>query len=503
MSVQGQLTKQGQLTGDEFLESIRDGREIWFRGERVEDVTTHPAFRNAARSVAKLYDALHDETLGPKLTVVSDTGSGIRTHAAYRAARTAEDLLKQRDAIADWSRLSYGWLGRSPDYKAGFTSALGPNAEFYGDFADNARRWYNEAQDRNLFLNHTIVNPPVDRHKEVHEIDDVVVHVIEERDGGIVVNGAKMVATGSALTHATVVFHYGQQVVKSDDYALAFFVPMNAPGLKLICRPSYEYASATLGSPFDYPLSSRFDENDAVLVLDHVFIPWEDVLVYRDPERLAAMPKTGYPKNFLMQGCTRLAVKLDFLAGAFMKAVDTTGTSAFRGVQASVGEFLAWRDAFWALSTAMASDPDPGPGGSVLPNGRTATAYRVLAQSMMPRLIDLITTQVGGSLICHPSQADWKSDELRPYIDRFYRGSNGYDAESKMKLTKLLWDAVGTEFGGRHNLYERNYFGNQELIRLDQYNSAFADGTADALKGLVDECMSEYDLNGWRSDRYV
>jgi 4-hydroxyphenylacetate 3-monooxygenase len=291
--------------------------------------------------------------------------------------------------------------------------------------------------------------------------------------------------------------------VKDKDYALAFFVPMNAPGLKLICRPSYEYAGATLGSPFDYPLSSRFDENDAVLVLDRVFIPWEDILVYRDPERLAGMPGTGYPKNFLMQGCTRLAVKLDFLAGAFMKAVDTTGTSAFRGVQASVGEFLAWRDAFWGLSTAMVADPDQGADGTLLPNSRTAMAYRVLAQSTMPRLIDLITTQVGGSLIAHPSQADWDNDELRPYIDRFYRGSNGYDAESKMKLTKLLWDAVGTEFGGRHGLYERNYFGNHELIRVAQYESAFADGTADEIKGLVDECMSEYDLKGWRTDRYV
>lgn len=490
------------LTGAAFLESLRDGREIWFKGERVSDVTTHPAFRNAARSVAKLYDAMHDDKVSSRLVVESDTGSGVRTHAMYRAARSTADLLQQRDAIAEWARQSYGWMGRSPDYKAGFTSALGANADFYGDFADNARRWYAKAQDTNLFLNHTIVNPPVDRHLPIHEVEDIIVHAVEERDDGIIVNGAKMVATGSALTHYTAVFHYGPSPVNHKDYSLAFFVPMNAPGLKLICRPSYEYQSSVVGSPYDYPLSSRFDENDAVMVLDNVFIPWEDILVYRDPERLAAMPSTGYPANFFLQGCTRLAVKLDFLAGAFMKAVDTTGTSAFRGVQASVGEFLSWRDAFWALSTAMCADGEPGANGTMLPNGRTAAAYRVLAQSTMPRLVDLIMTQVGGALIAHPSNEDWKSDELRPYIERYYRGSNGYDAESKVKVVKLLWDAVGTEFGGRHGLYERNYFGNHELIRLDAYNTAFMDGTADALKGFVDTCMDEYDLSGWRTELY-
>ncbi|MEU0649656.1 4-hydroxyphenylacetate 3-hydroxylase N-terminal domain-containing protein [Streptomyces umbrinus] len=487
------------MTGAEYLESLRDGREVWFRGERVEDVTAHPAFRNSARSVARLYDALHDEGTRQDLTIATDTGSGGFTHATFRAPYSTDDLIKQRDAIAGWSRLTYGWLGRSPDYKAGFTSVLGPAAEYYGDFADNARAWYRKAQEQNLYINHSIVNPPVDRNRDIHEVEDIFVHVVNERDDGIVVRGAKMVATGSALTNTTAMFYYGSAPIKDPDYALAFFVPTNARGVKLLSRPSYEYAASKVSTPFDQPLSSRFDENDAVLILEDVFIPWEDVLVYRDPERMATMLSTGYGQNFSLQGCTRLAVKLDFLAGCFLKAVDSTGSSAFRGVQASLGEVIGWRDLFWGLTDAMTSNPTPAHGGTVLPNAHTTLVYRIAAQTMLPRIKDIISTQVAGALIVQPSAQDLLDPGMRGYIDTYYRGSNGYDAEHKVKLVKLLWDAIGSEFGGRHDLYERNYFGNHEQIRLDLLNVSRMDGTTKQLESFVEQCMGEYDLNGWRA----
>jgi aromatic ring hydroxylase len=130
------------MTGAEYLEELRDGREVYIYGERVKDVTTHPAFRNTARMVARLYDALHDETRSSKLLLSTDTGNGGFTHAYFKAPRTMDDLIAGRDAIAEWARMTYGWVGRAPDYKASFLATLGANADFYAPYEENARRWY-------------------------------------------------------------------------------------------------------------------------------------------------------------------------------------------------------------------------------------------------------------------------------------------------------------------------------------------------------------------------
>ena len=136
------------MTGAEYLESLRDGREIWLYGERVKDVTTHPGFRNTARMIARLYDALHDPKFKDVLTTETDTGSGGYTHPFYRAPKSAEEQVKARDAIAQWARLTYGWLGRSPDYKASFLGTLGANSAFYAPYEANAKAWYKKAQER-------------------------------------------------------------------------------------------------------------------------------------------------------------------------------------------------------------------------------------------------------------------------------------------------------------------------------------------------------------------
>src|SRR5512145_2199168 len=292
------------LTGPEFLDSLRDGREVWIYGERVNDVTTHPAFRNPARMLARLYDALHAPASHDVLTSPTDTGSGGYTHKFFRAPTSAADLVSGRDAIAAWSRLTYGWMGRSPDYKAAFLATLGANAEFYAPYQENARRWYGAAQERVLFLNHALVHPPVDRHRPADEVADVYVHVEKETDAGLVVSGAKVVATGSALTHANFIAHPSTAAIKTKEFSAVFIAAMDTPGVKLICRPSYAMTADVMGSPFDYPLSSRFDENDAILVLDHVLVPWENVLVYEDVEKAVQFfHRSGFFPRAMLHGC--------------------------------------------------------------------------------------------------------------------------------------------------------------------------------------------------------
>ena len=497
--------KKRPFNGAEFLESLRDGREVYIYGERVKDVTTHPAFRNSAASVALLYEALHDKAHKDVLTWATDTGSGGYTHKFFRAARSPEEVVAQRDAIAAWARITYGWLGRSPDYKAAFLNTLGANAEFYGKFAGNARAWYKRGQEAVLFLNHALVNPPIDRNKPVEQVKDVYITIQKETDAGIYVSGAKVVATNSALTHYNFLGQNMGQEITDPSMVVMFIAPMDTPGIKLICRPSYEFAAAATGSPWDYPLSSRFDENDAIFVFDNAFIPWENVIIHRDIERLKTFyPQSGFFHGFTLQGCTRLAVKLDFIIGLLYKAARATGVEAFRGVQAQIGEVIGWRNLFWSLTDAMACNPVPWVDGAVLPNPRASSAYRLFMTEAYPAVRAIVEKVIASGLIYLPSHArDFKNPDIDKYLARYVRGSNGIEYKERIKIMKLLWDAIGSEFGARHELYEKNYSGSHELVRLFPLQLAQGSGALNEMVALAEACMADYDEDGWRDKDYA
>lgn len=495
------------MTGEEYIESLRDGRTVYFHGEKVRDVTTHPAFRNSVRSVARMYDALHDPAQADVLTCETDTGSGGVTQRFYRVPRSADDLVASRDAIAQWQRSVYGWMGRSPDYKASFLATLGAVPDFFDDYRENALHWYTKAQQEVSYWNHAIVHPPVDRNLGADQAGDVCMRVEEENDNGLVVSGAKVVATGSALTHYNFIAHYGQVPLQDPAFAIVCTTPMDNPGVKLICRNSYELQAATSGSPFDYPLSSRLDENDSILVFDKVLIPWENVFLNGDVEKANNFfPAIGFMPRFTFHGLTRLCVKLDFLAGVLSKALRATGARDFRGVQANLGEVIAIRNLMWGLSDAMAKSPDPwdGSDGAVQPSAAYGMAYRTFSPMLYPRVKEITQQVVASGLIYVNSNAvDFKSDEIRPYLDRYVRGSNGIEAIDRTKIMKLLWDATASEFGGRHELYERNYAGNNEQVKFENVRLSDLGGLTEALEGFAEQCMSEYDIDGWTTPDFI
>jgi 4-hydroxyphenylacetate 3-monooxygenase len=493
------------FTGQEYLQSLRDGREVYVYGERVRDVTTHPAFRNAARTLAKLYDALHDPATKDVLTCPTDTGNGGYTHKFFRVAHSREDLIGQREAIASWARMSYGWMGRTPDYKASLMNTLGANHAFYDKFAGNAQNWHRRAQNHVLFMNHAIVNPPVDRAKAADQVKDVFIAIQKETDAGIYVSGAKVVATSSALTHYNFLGQNAAMPINDSDLAVMFIAPMDAPGVKLFCRPSYEMTASVMGTPFDYPLSSRFDENDAIFVFDNVLIPWEDVLLHRDLEKIKIFyPRSGFLNGYQFQGCTRLAVKLDFMVGIIAKALRATGAEEFRGNQAMLGEIIAWRNLFWAISDAMAMNPVPWVDDTVLPNAQSGASYRVFAGDAYGRVKEIVQKIVASALIYLPSSAlDFQNPEIDRYLAKYVRGSHGMDYRERIKIMKLLWDAVGTEFGGRHELYEMNYAGNHEDIRIQAMWNARSSGALDRMIALAEDCMADYDEHGWKDPTWL
>jgi aromatic ring hydroxylase len=431
MSVSEDRASVLPYTGKEFLDSLDDDREVWIYGERVKNIAEHPAFRNTARMIARLYDALHQDQKEEKGILTYPTEWGGFTHRYFQAPRSAEELVAGRDAIAAWARLTYGWLGRSPDYKAAFLATLGANADFYEPYQENARRWYRYSQERVPYVNHAIVHPPVDRNMAPGATGgptDIYAHVTRETDAGIYVTGAKVVATGSALTHFTFVAHVGLLPIQDKNFALVFLVPTNAPGVKFICRVSNEQRAAVLGSPFDYPLSSRLDENDAIFIMDEVFVPWENIFVYGDLEKANTFFVSGF----------------------------------------------------------------------VLPNHNAGAAYHVLAPDAYVQIKHQIEKTVASSLIYLNSHArDFTVPELRKYLDLYVRGSGGVSAVERVKLMKLLWDSIGTEFGARHELYEVNYSGSHEEIRRFAILGANASGQAAQWKAFADQCMAEYDIDGW------
>jgi 4-hydroxyphenylacetate 3-monooxygenase len=484
--------------GEAYLASLDDGREVWYDGEKVANAAEHPAFRNAGRSIARLYDAMHDAALADTLTTVDRFG--ITTHRFFAPSYSAAELLAARDAIAAWQRLAYGWMGRTPDYKAAFIAQLAAGHDFYEPYAENALAWYKRTAAGCLYLNHVLVDPPIDRDRPRGEVRDVYLTATRDDDRGIHVSGAKMVATGSALTHATfVAMNSGTamrlQAGRDEDMALVFVIDMSAPGLKLISRPSYELRAA---SPFDAPLASRFDENDAVMVFEDAFVPWENVLVYRDVEKCKGFyAQSGFFNRFNLQSAVRLAIKLEFCIGLLLKGLEATGTDGFRGVQAKAGELIGMRDLLWAVTTAMAADPEPGIGGTVVPKLQTAAACRVFSTGTWTRVRDIFEEVLAGAPTYTVSSVrDLGTPELAETIERYYRGTS-LSGPERIKLFKLVWDAMYSEFAGRHALYERNYAGNQDQQRLDILRWSEQRGDTAGYRALVDECLASYDTHGW------
>ena len=434
------------------------------------------------------------------------TERGARSHKFYKLPRTHQDLFEARDAIAERARISWGTLSRGPDYKAALVGTLACDVDFYGEYAPNVQRWYEKIADEVMFVNLSLVNPAGDRSKPPAEQRDVYMHVVKERDDGIVVRGARMVSTGAAFSHVTYMSQYIQPAglaENEEDFVIGFFVPFNVPGLTFMGRYSYEYLAKKIGSLFDYPLSSRFDESDLSIVLDDVFIPWEDVTVYRNPAVVNGLFPRGFAQRFAFHAAARTAVKLDFICGLLLQATEMQQKTGFREVQAVIGELLGMRHNIWALSTAMAADAEPGPGGYLLPKTEDALQWRNIYGDTFSRARIMFHNLLSGNLIQIPSSAqDFKNPDSRPLLDRYWKGATA-TAEERVKLLRVIWDLFLTEFAGRTEAHERNFAGGYEANRVETYQAAEHSGLNSKMKAMVDECMSHYDLDGWTDSTWA
>ncbi|MEX0169445.1 4-hydroxyphenylacetate 3-hydroxylase family protein [Streptomyces sp. LMG1-1-1.1] len=473
-------------SGQEYLEGLRDGRAIWLDGERVADVTAHPAFRTTAASFAGLYDLADDPVHHPVLV-----HGGVRRAGAV--PRSYEDLVARRRAFRTTAEASYGFLGRTPDYMAagvaGFAAAPGVFTGAAFDGADNVLAFHRRLADGDLHTAFTLTNPSQGRGD-----DDRTLRVVGERDGGIVVRGAKTIGTGAVFADELLVGTIEPLADDDTDHAVTFSVPLDTPGLKLISRTSYEQRSRSV---FDHPLSSRYDENDAMLVCEDVLVPWERVLTYRDPATTAAIwwQTPAYP-NLVHQSATRFWTKLAFLTGLAILVARSHGTEKLPPVTQSLGRLLgmvAQAKAFVLAAEASYEEVDGGRGG-VSPGREISFAQRIMAGELYPRAIQDIKLLAGGALVQLPASGrDLLHPELGPLVRRYF-AVPGHAAEDRVKLLKLAWDALGSEFAGRHEQYERFYHGAPHVYLTMQTWA----GSAGECESLAQSCLDGYGLGTTR-----
>jgi 4-hydroxyphenylacetate 3-monooxygenase len=478
-------------TGTEHIQSLQDGREVYLDGERVGDVTTHPAFRNSVASAARLYDFQAQPENLEWMTFIPEGGAR-PVNRCWQMPRSYDELIERRKALQAWAQLSYGFVGRSPDHVA--SAVIGQRMgidvfEKHGPARARALVDYVDYAMRNdLFLTYVIVNPQADRSKDWgDQAEELVAQIVDEDTAGLTIRGAKMLGTSSIM--ANEVFVANLQPLKPGEEALAFScaLQMNTQGLRVLSRKSYE---AHAVSVFDNPLSARFDENDALLYFDDVKVPWERVFVHRDTEMCRAQfhDTPGHIfQNYQAQ--IRLSVKVTFLIGMAHKITEAIGTTNMPQVREQLGSLAASAGIVKAMLCGMEASGGMH-GEFYLPNRHIVYAAQVMTQDLYPRLINLIRDLAGGALIMLPSSfRDWANPELAPILHRTQRSPN-FSSIEKVKLLKAAWDAIGSEFASRHTQYEMFYAGARFVAAGHSYR------TFDwaAARGMVDHLLSTYDL---------
>jgi 4-hydroxyphenylacetate 3-monooxygenase len=476
-------------TGEEYLRSLDDGRAVFVDGDMVRSVTTHPAFREAARSAAKLYDIAADPTLRERMTFTSPTSGG-PVLRAFQIPRSHADLTARRLASATWSEASFGLIGRSPDHVAGFFCGFAAVPEVFAaggeGYASNVVAFYEFLRENHLWITYAIVPPQIDRSKPAHRQSDPTLHagVVREKDGGIIVAGAQQLATAGALSDYLYLSCIHPLQPGDENHAIGVAVPINAPGLKLYPRRPFAPQAA---NKFDYPLTSRFDEGDCFIVLDDVFVPWDRVFIYRNIEVCRDQwwntPAHAYGN---LQAQARYATKLRFMMGLARRLCETTGAEAAPQVRVQLGEMAALAQIVETMLVAQESAAHVDGKGVLWPSKAMLYAVMALQSEINPRLIDMLRELAGSSLITLPSSVEDLESALTGPDIRRYMQSGSASARERVALLRLVWDFLGSEFGSRHQQYEKFYGGAPYGVKQNMYRAY----DFERASALVDQALS-------------
>ncbi len=452
--------------GRQYKAGLKDGREVWYDGRRVEDVAAFAEFQAAIDSIATLYDLQHDPAHRAVLTCeVPELGLVGR---AFEMPRTHEHLRLKREAYMTWARANCGMIGRSPDFLNVMLAALAAKRAFFAEAspagADAMVNYWKHVAKHDLFLTHALLDPQLDKGKLRHQQSDpgICLRVVDQNADGLVLSGIKRIATAAPYADEILVWPFPPTFQPGEEaYANVFAVPMNAKGLKTVCRVSY----ANHGKRRDFPLSSRFDEMDATVVFDNVLVPWDRVFVNQDIQLLNRMYRETRMRELTAhQTNARLEVKLGFLYALVVRLAEAQGLAGKPDIMEMLGEAVVRLETI--RNTTRAAEYQAtidSENGLLYPDLTALQVGRAWGPVVYPELVRMIRRMGGGALVQVPVSMDEFDSPIGPHIERALRGAE-ISGVTKTQLLKLAWDVCGSEFGARHELYEMNYAGERGAL---------------------------------------
>ena len=423
-------------TGADHIKSLKDGRTVHIDGEQVTDVTDHPAFRNAVKSAAALYD-FQASPENIELMTFRPDGSNRRVNRAWQMPRNYNEMVRRRKAMQAWAALSFGFMGRSPDHVASTLVGQRMGLEVFQKHSPERAKaladYFEQASRNDYFLTYVIINPQAERAKDWGEqAEGLVARIVDEDAGGITIRGAKMLGTSSIMANEVLVANLQPLKPGEEDLAFSCALPMNTKGLRVLSRKSYEAAAISI---FDNPLSSRFDENDALMYFEDVKVPWERVFVYRDTDMCRAQfhdtPGHSY-QNYQAQ--IRLSVKIQFLTGLARRISEAIGTTGIPAVREQLGFLAAQSGMVDAMLAGMEAEGTMR-GEWYVPNRHYMYSAQVLTQDLYPRVVNMLRELAGGALIMLPSS-------IRDFADDVVaaRARADHRDDAPPRLARLLGD---------------------------------------------------------------
>ncbi len=452
-------------TGKEFIDRLNSSeREVYIHGEKVtRNLADHPAFRGLVRSYAELYDMQHDDELRATMTYPSPT-TGEPVGRSFLQPRTHDELRSRRDMMKTWADHSMGMLGRTGDYLNSSLMAMAAAADWFGQvdpqFARNIVSYYEHVRENDLLLTHTLINPQANRAKATHEQADpfLAAGIVKETDNGIVVRGARMLATLGGIADEIMVFP--STVLRADPkdepYSYAFAVPCDIPGLRFLCRESYDYGR----SHFDHPLGSRFDEIDAVAIFDDVEVPYERCFMIRHPELLTRgrlYSETGALVHMTHQVVVKDLAKTEFMLGLMCKIADAIQIDGFQHVQEKIAQVIIALETLKGLLRAGEADAEVNQWGIMTPAWDPLNVCRNWYPRIYPEFVRSVWQLAASGLFGLPTEKD-VFGEAAEDVERYLQAAN-IGGKERVRLFRLAWDAAVSAFAGRQEAYEFFFFG--------------------------------------------
>ena len=458
-------------SGKQFLDRLRrTKRQLWVEGELVEDVTRHPALAGGAQTIAGVFDRQHafpDDCLTP------DPESGEPINIGHLIPRSVADLKRRNRGLARIAEATVGLMGRTPDYMSvKFASFAARAHDWRGaegrneEGADNIVRFQKRIAREDISLTHTIIHPTIDKANDSQFVGNrVPVHRVGETAGGIVVRGARILATLAPFADEIAVYPAHPLPAGAEAYALAFSIPVDAPGLIFLCRDS---AATPASEVFDRPLSTRFDEQDAFVIFDDVEIPRDRLFCDGHLDVYNTVGTTGLRDNMTNQTTIRALTKLEFAYGLACRMAETLG-DASPTTHEMLGELLDYVEVSRNAVLVSAEHGYDIGNGVWFPEGRALHPMRSLLATWFPRVNEILMLIGSHNLLATPSRRQLDHDGLRPLLDEFLHGAKGTGAEARAALFRLAWDFVGSSLAGRNVLYERFYLTSAARNRINHH----------------------------------